>query len=244
MGRAAHRLREGARETLRGSHWPAAVVALAAASSFCVGLVVLRVALSGHAGYAFLVWNLALAWVPLVVAVGIWVGYRREWPRTLLGLAAVVWLLFLPNAPYILTDYVHLSRGHQGAALVFDALCISAYAVTGVLLGFASLYLVQAVSRCLFGERVTWWLVHGTLALSAVGIYLGRYQRLNSWDAIRDPGHIIGMIRVRLADPLGNDALLAMTFSFTAALVVLYLLVYSVVLPRLQEEVAARFGEN
>ncbi|MGD9932126.1 MAG: DUF1361 domain-containing protein [Dehalococcoidia bacterium] len=241
MERVAARVRDGALETLRGSHWPAALLALAAASSFCVGLVALRIVLSGHAGYAFLVWNLTLAWVPLVLAVSIWVGYRRDWPRPLLGLAAVLWLLFLPNAPYILTDYVHLARGHSGAALAFDALSISAYAVTGVLLGFASLYLVQAVSRCLFGERVTWWLVHATLALSAVGIYLGRYQRLNSWDAIRDPGLIAGMIRVRLADPFGNDVLLGMTFSFTVVLVALYLLVYSVVLPRFQAEVATRF---
>ncbi|MCA9830975.1 MAG: DUF1361 domain-containing protein [Dehalococcoidia bacterium] len=241
MERVAIKMRDGALETLRGSHWPAAVLALAAASSFCVGLIALRIVLSGHVGYAFLVWNLALAWVPLVLAVCLWVGYRRDWPRPLLGLAAVAWLLFLPNAPYILTDYVHLASGHQGGAIAFDALAISAYAVTGVLLGFASLYLVQAVSRCVFGERVTWWLVHGTLALSAVGIYLGRYQRLNSWDAIRDPGLIAGMIRVRVADPFGNDVLLGTTISFTAVLVALYLLVYSIVLPRFQAQVASRF---
>lgn len=114
MERVAIKMRDGALETLRGSHWPAAVLALAAASSFCVGLIALRIVLSGHVGYAFLVWNLALAWVPLVLAVCLWVGYRRDWPRPLLGLAAVAWLLFLPNAPYILTDYVHLASGHRG----------------------------------------------------------------------------------------------------------------------------------
>ncbi len=230
---------------LRVERWPLVVVVLALASSVCIGLVAGRIALSRHPGYAFLMWNLALAWVPLVLAVAVWLGYRARWPSGVLVALGALWLLFLPNAPYILTDYVHLWWGyHEGAPAWFDALAISAYASTGLLLGFASLYLVQSVVRCTLGDRLTWVLVYVTLALSSVGIYLGRYQRLNSWDALRDPLHIAGLIRVRLADPFGNELLLFMVTSFTAVLTLLYLVLYSVVLPRLETRVDSRWARR
>jgi uncharacterized membrane protein len=220
------------------------VLALAVASSGCVGLVVGRVFLSRHPGYAFLIWNLALAWVPLVLALAVYLGYRARWPRPLLAVAAALWLLFLPNAPYIVTDYVHLWWGHNGAPAWFDALAITAYAVTGLLLGFASLYLVQAVAHCVLGERLTWLLVYTTLVLSSVGIYLGRYQRMNSWDAIHDPMRIPAMVRVRLMDPLGNEALIAMTLCFTVILTTLYLVLYNVVLPRFETRYDRRWARE
>jgi len=234
MERLAVAVRRHATEPLRGGRWPAVVLALALASSVCVGLVAGRVFLSRHPGYAFLIWNLALAWVPLGLALAVYLGYRARWPRPLLGVAAALWLLFLPNAPYIVTDYVHLWWGHDGAPAWFDALAITAYAVTGLLLGFASLYLVQAVAHCLLGDRMTWLLVHGTLALSSIGIYLGRYQRMNSWDALRDPLRIPVMIAERLTDPLGNEALIAVVLSFTVVLMGLYLALYQFVLPRFE----------
>lgn len=216
----------------RGAQWPETVVALAAASGICVGLVVLRISLTGEPYYAFLVWNLALAWMPLLLAVAVWLGVAWGLPRTLLAAAGVLWLLFLPNAPYIVTDYIHLQFHYGGAPLWFDALAITAYAATGLLLGFASIYLMQAVAENLLSRTTTWLLVLATLGLSSVGIYLGRYQRLNSWDAIRHPDHILGMIEARLREPLGNEALIAVTVCFTFSLAALYLVLYAWVLPR------------
>lgn len=217
----------------RGQRWPAAVVLLAGASSICVGLIALRIALSRQGDYSFLVWNLALAWVPLGLALAVWGGARRGAPRAALVALGGLWLLFLPNAPYIATDYVHLFRG-TGGAHWYDALAISAYALTGLLLGFASLYLMQAVARRALGERLTWLLVFATLAASSVGIYLGRYQRLNSWDALRDPTLVPAMARARLGDPFGNPALIVITLSFTGLLAVGYVAVYAYLLPRFE----------
>jgi uncharacterized membrane protein len=228
--------------TYRGERWPQAVVLLAAASAACVGLVMARVAYSREQDYAFLVWNLALAWVPLLLALAAWLGYRLGWPRPVLACLAGLWLLFLPNAPYILTDFVHLTYDYHGAPLAFDALSIAAYAVTGLLLGFASLYLMQAVMRRVLGERATWLLVAAILSLSSVGIYLGRYQRLNSWDAIRHPGSILDMVWVRAQDPLGNEALIAMTVAFTSLLVASYVAVYALVVPRFEARLRGRPG--
>lgn len=244
MERFATAVRQRAPARLRGERWPFVVLALAVASSICVALVAGRVALSRHPGYAFLIWNLVLAWVPLILALGIWLGYRASWPRPVLALTGVLWLLFLPNAPYILTDYVHLSLGYHGAPAWFDAIAISAYALTGLLLGFASLYLVQAVLLCRLSERATWAVVHAIIALSSVGIYLGRFQRLNSWDALRDPFHIVGMIRARLADPFGNEVLILTVVSFTALLALLYLLLYEFVVPRFETRVGPHWARR
>ncbi len=210
-----------------------AVVMLAAASCGCVGMVAIRVALLRRPDYAFLVWNLALAWAPLILAIMLWLGVHRGTPRAALVALGGLWLLFLPNAPYIATDYVHLAN-ISTAPRWYDALAISAYAATGLLLGFASLYLVQSIVRLSISERATWLFVLATLSLSSVGIYLGRYQRLNSWDAVRHPTLIPGMIRARLGDPFGNPALIAVTLTFTTLLFVGYLAVYAVLLPRFE----------
>ena len=57
----------------------------------------------------FLVWNLVLAWMPMVFAVAFDLVERRLWLLPL-GLG---WLAFLPNAPYLVTDLVHLGEGYE-----------------------------------------------------------------------------------------------------------------------------------
>lgn len=220
-----------------GAGWPAVLVRLAAASVVCVALLLARVLYTGEPDYAFLVWNLALAWVPFALAVAVYGGVRHGFPRPALYSLAVLWLLFLPNAPYIVTDFVHL-RGPSDAPRWFDALAIGAYAATGLLLGFASLYLMQAVAVNRLGRRLVWWFVFAVLSLTSIGIYLGRIHRLNSWDAVRHPTLIPQMMHERLFDPLENHMLLAVVIAFTAALTAAYLALYSFVIPRL------RFGRR
>ena len=221
-----------------GHRWPTVVMALGAISGGCLALVALRVARTREMDFAFLSWNLALAWTPFVLAILLYRGYHRRAPRPMVALTGLFWLLFLPNAPYITTDFVHL-QWSAGMPFWFDALTVSAYAVTGLLLGFASLYLVQAVAAEQFGDRAIWLLVVVVLWLSSVGIYLGRYQRLNSWDAVRHPRLLVSMVRTRVHEPLGNMTLLAVMVLFTAFLTVLYLILYVMVtqlLPRLDAE--------
>jgi len=215
----------------RGQQWPAVLVALAVATSVCVALVVVRVVRTGTTDYAFLVWNLVLAWVPFMLAVGLWGGYHRGASRWLLGTLGVTWLLFLPNAPYIVTDFVHLDRGAP-VPMWFDSLAIGAAAATGLLLGFASVYLIEAVLDRSLGRRVMWPFTLGVLGLASVGIYLGRFQRLNSWDALRHPHLLLDMARERMAHPLSNHTLLLVTVLFTLALTLAYTAICTYVLPR------------
>jgi uncharacterized membrane protein len=214
-----------------GRHWPAVFLYLAVASAVCVGLIALRWWKADDPGLTFLVWNLVLAWVPFVLAIAVYGGYRHNAPAPVLLLLGGLWLLFLPNAPYLVTDFIHVGAV-PGVPAWYDAVVVTVFAVTGLLLGFASIYLVQAVTAHRLGERFVWTLVLGVIALTAVGIYIGRVHRLNSWDAFRSPGDLVGMVQRRLGDPLSNPELLVMMAVSTVALMVTYVVLCAAVLPR------------
>src|SRR5262249_38113037 len=149
---------------------------LGLASALAVLLELYRQHHFGDASFRFLVWNLMLAWIPLVVALAVYDWYRRGVRLALLAPA----LLLLPNAPYIVTDFIHLSAAAR-TPLWFDAIVISAFAWTGLLLGLASLYLLHAVARHRFGAPVGWAGVLAALALTSAGVYIGRFLGWNSW---------------------------------------------------------------
>lgn len=201
-----------------------AIAGLLAASVLCVGLLELRIRETGDGFYRFLVWNLFLAWVPLVLAGAAYARSRRG-VDPLTAALLVSWLVFFPNAPYLLTDFIHLTQGP--APLWYDALMLSAFAWTALLLGFSSLYLVQLILRRAFGVAVSWLGVFCSLALASVGVYIGRFVRLNSWDVLLRPHHVLEVVHARLVaePPEMAQALVALT----AFLSVGYLVVYSLV---------------
>jgi uncharacterized membrane protein len=119
-----------------------ALAALALASAFCAALLVARWVYSEPGAYRFLAWNLFLAWIPLLAAVAVYDMQRRSISLARLLPLGALWLLFLPNAPYLLTDLIHLGSRND-APLWFDLVLFSAFAWTGALMGFLSLYLMQ-----------------------------------------------------------------------------------------------------
>ena len=132
------------------------VLALMFATVVCVALVFVRVVVAGGHGYLFLVWNLFLAWLPLIFALQVGEqhaqGGRRRWRLAAWG---ATWLIFFPNAPYIFTDLIHLTNKFSGHYWV-DLLLILSCALTGLMLGFVSLYLVQAVVAARLGRALGW----------------------------------------------------------------------------------------
>lgn len=199
---------------------------LALASALCIAALLARWAYGEPGAYDFLPWNLFLAWVPLLAAVAVYDAARRGTkPARLLPLAAI-WLLFLPNAPYLLTDYVHLGS-RDDAPLWFDIVLFGSYAWTGMLLGFLSIFVMQGVVRRAAGAVWSWALVGGSLAASSFGIYLGRSLRWNSWDFLLRPGDLLEDIWARLVDPLAYPRGVAMTLALTAVLWTGYLTLYA-----------------
>jgi uncharacterized membrane protein len=201
---------------------------LGLASVICIGLELVREVHFGSTGFRFLLWNLVLAWIPLLLALGIYDRYRRGTRTLLLAPAAALWLLFLPNAPYIVTDFIHLAPA-EPVPLWLDGAILSAFAWTGILLGFVSIYLVHAVVRHRFGARVGWATVLAALGLTSAGVYLGRFLRWNSWDLLVRPGQRLAQVAPKLADWTSVAHAGALTLLLTGVLVATYLAFYALV---------------
>lgn len=220
------------RRTVRWLAGLAALLVVMSAGS--IALLALRAARIGEPTFAFLVWNLFLAWVPFVLSLGLAWLHVRGGHRIALGALGVTWLLFLPNAPYILTDFIHLGAA-PGMPLWFDAALIGSFAGTGLLLGLGSLLVVHRVVDARAGRAAGWGVAVGSLVLSALGIYLGRFPRFNSWDVLTNPGGLVEVVLLRLADPLGNPFLLrfgaAMTVILLGSYVVAWVLGRGLVAP-------------
>jgi len=112
----------------------------------------------------------------------------RWWP---MGLCAALWFFFFPNAPYIVTDFLHL-KPHLAAPEWFDIVLMMSFAWLGLLLGYLSLMLMQEIVRARKGAGWSWCFAVIMLALDAFGIYLGRFRRFNTWDVLLRPHRLAG----------------------------------------------------
>jgi len=204
------------------------LLGLSLASALCAAVELLRERHFGDYSFRFLLWNLTLAWIPLLVALVVYDSYRRGVRPGFLTPAVLVWLLFMPNAPYIVTDFVHLTPTAP-APLWFDAVVISAFAWTGMLLGFASLYLLHAVVRHRFGPGVGWSAAFAALALTSGGVYIGRFLQWNSWDLVFRPGQRLAQVTAHLGQTTSLLHASAVTVLLTAMLALTYLAFYALV---------------
>ena len=204
----------------------AVFAALVGLSGLVAGLVAFRVAYSHSFEDVPFLWNLFLAWIPFGLALLIYDRHRRGARLAQVLALGLLWLLFLPNAPYIVTDLRYLTE-MTGKAFWFEGLLIGTAAVTGLLLGFISVYLIQAIVRRVAGARYAWLFVLVALALSSVGVYLGRVLRWNSWDVFVRPGSLLAELARVLVDPLAHPRPIAITILFTSFLLASYAIFYS-----------------
>src|SRR5215212_10253246 len=192
----------------------------------CIGLVFARVAYSDSRRHLGLIWNLFLAWIPFMLA---YFAHAVSWRRVTLYLIipgiAFLWLIFFPNAPYMLTDLQDLARRAAGAPLWYDVIIVVWCSWTGMLLGVISLYLMQDIIARSFGRMAGWVFVFVISALSSFGIYIGRFVRLNSWDILQNPAETAQEILGLVVDP--SRRLAAFTLLYTIFFLFVFLLLYS-----------------
>ncbi len=199
---------------------------LTLASAISVFLVVARVAVSDTRRFSGLIWNLFLAWIPFVLAyVAYAFSWRRAWLFLILPITAVMWLLFFPNAPYILTDLQHLASESSGAPLWYDVIVLIWFSWTGTLLGVVSLYLMHDIVQRTFGRITGWVFILVVSSASSFGVYLGRFVRFNSWDILNDPKEIVMTILGLAIDP--SLRLGAFLLLYTIFFLFVYLTLYS-----------------
>ena len=188
---------------------------------WCACMIAVRIDRTGSGYYRFLIFNLFLACMPLFLSTALRIANHWELPRPIQLAVFGLWLLFLPNAPYILTDILHLTRATHAPAWYDLALLLSC-AGTGLLVGYLSLIDVQTIVARRLGQTWSWIFALVSLVLSGFAIYLGRFLRWNSWDVLVDPTRVFG-ITDGLLRPWAHVRPLAVTMIFGVILMLGYI---------------------
>ncbi|HVX48460.1 MAG TPA: DUF1361 domain-containing protein [Candidatus Saccharimonadales bacterium] len=172
--------------------------------------------------FDYLLWNLFLAWVPVAFAVRLVSVLRRKlWSSwEAMGLS-VLWLVFLPNSFYMISDFIHL-QDVQRVDLIYDTVMMTSFIYTGVTLGFSSLYLIHLQLRRRFHRMTAAYLIALTLLLSSIAVYMGRDLRWNSWDVLTNPGGLLFDISDRVLHPASYPSMFVIVISFFILLISMY----------------------
>ena len=188
------------------------IALLAVISSSAVILLMFRIAGTRNLGFFFMTWNLFLAWIPLFFIKWVWEQEKsKPSPVLLLLTYLVIWLLFFPNAPYVITDIKHL-RGVSEDMIWYDTLMLFLFAASGFLTGLYSIRLVHRIIMNRWNALLAWTTIGGSMILSGFGIFLGRYGRWNSWDVVTQPGALLRGIYHSMQNPLAIKHTLAFSF--------------------------------
>lgn len=184
-------------------NWSALERGLLLSGFFSAGLVCFRVVYTGQWLFVWLLWNLFLAFVPYLLTKA--ATRRLQWVESngRFFLLFIAWLLFIPNSFYIITDLFHLEE-RTAVPLWFDLVLIFSFAWNGILLGIASVWQMEILMRCRWPQLKEWQFVYPTMLLNALGIYIGRHLRYNSWDVIADPFQLAKDVLDLLLHPVRN----------------------------------------
>lgn len=194
---------------------------------------------SGAPAYRFVSWNMLLAWIPVIFAVLLDVGYasRKGLLRTVyLWLAGAIWLFFYPNTPYLITDMLHVVRqpwvaeGRFWMEMIFwsHLLPMMLVGFCGIMLGYFSLESVRQLVRYSYGVLISWTVTFIVLGLTSVGIYLGRFLRANTWDMVTDPVLLYQQISSLWADAEAANHFMSGAGMFFLFLVTCYMFIWAV----------------
>ncbi|MEC8884968.1 MAG: DUF1361 domain-containing protein [Bacteroidota bacterium] len=178
----------------------------------CLCLLVFRNKATHDFFGLFLVWNLFLAFVPLGIA---WYMQHRNTHLNSISkyVLLVLWLLFLPNAPYVITDLIHLAYSPLNW-FIYDGITITAFAFLSLYFGFQSLIEVRKLFKTELAEARLNIFTAGVLILCGFGIYLGRVVRFNSWDLITNPLDLFSTIGHYFINPIENKSVWLFTLGF------------------------------
>lgn len=188
---------------------------------FSLLLVLVRLAVTGKSVFIFLPWNLALAWFPYGLSK--WLIRRPGWieNRTKFTLAMLAWIIFIPNAFYILTDLFHLMP-RQESSKWFDLTLILSFAWNGLLFGILSVREMEKIVLASFSMRSSLFFLVPVMWLNAFGVYIGRYMRFNSWDVLTNPFRLAGEVLDMLVHPTAYFHAWGMISCFAVFMIIFY----------------------
>ncbi len=189
---------------------------------FSLILVAIRIILTGKWLFASLSWNLFLAYIPYFISSRL--ERNAEWKESKWKLALVfaAWILFIPNSFYILTDLFHLKLREESHRW-FDLTLIFSFAWNGLLLGILSVRQMEkiVVQSCHISNE--FFFLVPVMWLNALGVYIGRYMRFNSWDVITNPFELSQDILYMLIHPFRNFSAWGMIGCFAVFMTIIYI---------------------
>ncbi|GAC1390526.1 MAG: DUF1361 domain-containing protein [Candidatus Saccharimonadales bacterium] len=172
--------------------------------------------------YSFMLWNLLLATIPLLFAYTL--HHRLQttgWRQPINILLTLLWLGFLPNSFYLLSDLIHLKNTGE-INMLYDAVLFASFIFNGYIAGFASLYIIHINLIKRIVRRQTFFIILGILLVTSFAIYLGRSLRWNSWDLVFNPFAIIFDVSESIVDPSSFPQAFVTTGSFFLLLSSIY----------------------
>jgi uncharacterized membrane protein len=178
-----------------------------------------RIIYTGHLLFAFLVWNLFLAYVPYAISKQISVqSIETKWKFLLY---TFVWLLFVPNAFYIITDLFHLDM-NEDVPLWYDLALLLSFAWSGLFFGILSIRQMEKQFEKSFNKKFDLLFIVPVMALNGFGVYVGRYLRFNSWDVLTNPLQLINDIFYLFIHPIRNRFDWSMIICYAVLLTLIY----------------------
>lgn len=185
-------------------------------------MILIRFIYTGKYAFIFLVWNLFLAWIPFMVS-GLFKGLvnAAKWKQVIVFIA---WILFFPNALYIVTDLIHLEQ-ETSVPKWYDAVLLFSSSAIGVIMAFVSLLRIEKFLAFKFNHRLVEFIVFVILFLGSFGVYLGRFLRWNSWDIVSNPLGLLSSIGQRFVFPLQHVQTWGITIILTITFYLLYLII-------------------
>lgn len=196
--------------------------ALGLVSILSLVMFVSRILVTGTDRYWFIPQNLALSWLALLFGWLLVAELSKHrwlsWQNLALSL---LWIVFLPNTWYVMTDFLHVFPTGEISQL-FDIAMMASLVFCGFALGFASLYLVHLELLKRWRTRIAHTAVALILLISSFGIYLGRDLRWNTWDVVSNPEGLILNVSDRVIDPFEHPRAINVTVLFFILLATLY----------------------
>ena len=149
---------------------------------FIIILSIFRVIIWGKFGALYILWNIFLAFVPFFISLILTIFISEKKLTNILLLVGIfLWILFIPNAHYIITDLIHIGEVRQ-VPDIYDAFLLFSGAIVGLLFGLYSLSHMEQIIKNRFSNKISSIAMPIIFLLIGFGIYIGRFMRFNSWD--------------------------------------------------------------
>jgi uncharacterized membrane protein len=195
--------------------------ALSLSILFSLTLIAGRIIYTGHFSYLFLVWNLFLAFLPYLITKAISRDSRLINTRVKFIIVFLLWLFWMPNAFYIITDLFHLGST-PNMPRWYDLALILSCAWNGVIMGVLSVRQMEKIWHLRVPQIREWWFMAPVMFLNAWGVYIGRFLRFNTWDIISNPFVLMADIFEMLLHPVENRIAWSMVLCYAVMMGIMY----------------------